>query len=159
MVHYTFIDQFGGRHKDLFNPENSCRPRAKPEGDMNFLGWTNLHVSRLAGQLIVYYTESWRKAYYQGNMHWVEVLHSLAFHSQWVRLGAQNIYYDVIALAAAAQCRETRQGDTTSGRRHDDLFSIHVTSLDQSYFFIRRISYMRYNKMFYIRITVLEVKC
>ena len=28
------------------------------EGDMNFLGWTNLHVSRLTGQLIVYFTES-----------------------------------------------------------------------------------------------------
>ena len=29
-----------------------------PEGDMDFLGWTNLHVSRLTEQLIVYYTES-----------------------------------------------------------------------------------------------------
>ena len=29
-----------------------------PEGDMNFLGGTNLRVSRLTGQLIVYYTES-----------------------------------------------------------------------------------------------------
>ena len=56
--YYTFIAQFGGRHEDLFNPENSCRPRAKPEGDMNFLGWTNLHVSRLTGQLIVYYTKA-----------------------------------------------------------------------------------------------------
>ena len=28
------------------------------EGDMNFLGGTNLHVSRQSGQLIVYYTES-----------------------------------------------------------------------------------------------------
>ena len=56
--HYTFIAQFGGRHEDLSHPENSCRPRAKPEGDMNFLGGTNLRVSRLTGQLIVYYTES-----------------------------------------------------------------------------------------------------
>ena len=55
---YTFIAQFGGRHEDLSHPENSCRPRAKPEGDMNFLGGTNLRVSRLTGQLIVYYTES-----------------------------------------------------------------------------------------------------
>ena len=23
---YTFIAQLGGRHEDLFNPENSCRP-------------------------------------------------------------------------------------------------------------------------------------
>ena len=56
--YYTFIAQLGGRHEDLSHPENSCRPRAKPEGDMNFLGGTNLHVSRLTGQLIVYYTES-----------------------------------------------------------------------------------------------------
>ena len=55
---YTFIVQFGGRHEDLSHPENSCRPRAKPEGDMDFLGGTNLRVSRLTGQLIVYYTES-----------------------------------------------------------------------------------------------------
>ena len=47
---YTFIAQFGGRHEDLSHPENSCRPRAKPDGDMNFLDWTNLHVSRLTGQ-------------------------------------------------------------------------------------------------------------
>ena len=112
---------------------------------MNFLGWTNIHVSRLTGQLIVYYTESWRRIYYQGNMHWIEVLYTLAFHSQWVRLGARNMYYDVIALAAAAQCRETRQGDTTSGGRHDVLFSLHVTALDQSYFCIRRVNFMRYN--------------
>ena len=45
-----------------------------------------------------------------------------------------------------ALCRETRQGNTMSGGKHDDLFSLHVTSLDQSYFFIRHINYMRYNK-------------
>ena len=56
--YYTFIAQFGGRHDDLSHPENSCHPRAKPEGDMNFLGGTNLRVSRLTGQLIVYYTDS-----------------------------------------------------------------------------------------------------
>ena len=66
-------------------------------------------------------------------------------HSQWVRLGAQNMYYDVIVLAAAAQCRETRQGDTTFWGRHDVLFSLNVTALDQSYFFIRRVDFMRYN--------------
>ena len=64
-----------------------------------------------------------------------------------VRLRAQNMYYDVISLAATAQCRETRQGDTTSGVRHDDLFSLHVTALDQSYFFIRHINFMRYNNI------------
>ena len=32
-------------HEDLFNPENSCCPRAKPDGDMNCLGRTNIHVS------------------------------------------------------------------------------------------------------------------
>ena len=62
--YYTFIVQFGGRHEDLSHPENSCRPRAKPEGDINFLGGTNLRVSRLTGQLIVYYTESWNTTFY-----------------------------------------------------------------------------------------------
>ena len=57
------------------------------------------------------------------------------------------MYYDVIALAAAAQCRETRQGDTTSGGRHDVLFSLKVTALDQSYFFIRHINFVRYNNI------------
>ena len=57
------------------------------------------------------------------------------------------MYYDVIALAAAAQCRVTRQGDTTFGGRHDVLFSLHVTALDQSYFFIRHINFMRYNNI------------
>ena len=33
----------------------------------------------------------------------------------------------------------------TCGGKHDDLFSLHVTSLDQSYYFIRHISFMRYN--------------
>ena len=76
-------------------------------------------------------------------MHWIEVSFS---HSQRVRLGAQNTYHDIIALSAAAQCRETRQGDTTSGGRHDDLSSLHVTALDQSYFFIRHIDFMRKRK-------------
>ena len=44
------IAQLVGRHEDLFNPQNSCRPRATPSDDMNFLGWTNLHVSLQTGQ-------------------------------------------------------------------------------------------------------------
>ena len=36
---------FGRKHEDLFHPENSCSSRAKPEGDMNFMGGTNLYVS------------------------------------------------------------------------------------------------------------------
>ena len=78
-------------------------------------------------------------------MHWIEILQTLAFHFKSVRLGAQNLYYDVTALAAAAQCRKTRQEDTTSWGRHGDLSTLHVTSLDQSYFIIRHINYMRYN--------------
>ena len=66
-------------------------------------------------------------------------------YSVWARRIAQNLYYDVTGLAPAAQCRETWQGDTTFGGRHEDLSSLHVTSLDQSYFFIRHINYMRYN--------------
>ena len=34
-------------------------------------------------------------------------------------------------------------------REHDDLFSLHVTSLDQSYFLICHINYMRYNNIGY----------
>ena len=49
--------------------------------DILVRGEINFHVSRLTGLLIVYYTESWRMTYYQGNMHWIEVLHTLAFHS------------------------------------------------------------------------------
>ena len=41
---------------DLFDPENSCRLRVKPEGDMIFLGGTHLYVPRLTGHFIVYYT-------------------------------------------------------------------------------------------------------
>ena len=52
------------------------------------------------------------------------------------------LYEKLVALVAL--CRETRQGNTTSGGKQDDLFSLHVTSLDQSYFFIRHINYMRY---------------
>ena len=58
------------------------------------------------------------------------------------------MYYDVLALAATAQCRETRQGDTMSGGRHDDLSSLHVTALDESYFFIRHNNFMRYKNLF-----------
>ena len=59
----------------------------------------------------------------------------------------RKLKHDVIQRRAL--CRETRQGNTTSGGKHDDLFSLHVTSLDQSYFFIRHINYMRYNNIFY----------
>ena len=57
--------------------------------------------------------------------------------------------HDVIQRRATCMCRETRQGNTMSGGKHDDLFALHVTSLDQSYFFIRDINYMRYNKILY----------
>ena len=145
-VYHTFIAQFGGRHEDLFSPENPCLPQASPSSDMNFLGWTNLHVSRLTGQLIVNYAESWRSTYYQGNMNWIEVLHTLAIHSKWVRRCVQNLHYNVTAEVAAAQCRETWQEDMMSGGRHEDFSPAHVTSLDQLYFFICHTNYMRYNK-------------
>ena len=48
-----------------------------------------------------------------------------------------------------AWCRETQQGNMTSGGRHDNLFSLHVTSLDQSCFFIPHINYMRNNNNVY----------
>ena len=46
------------------------------------------------------------------------------------------------------QRNATRQRDTASGGRHDDLSSLHVTSLDQSYLFIIHINYMRYDKSY-----------
>ena len=57
----------------------------------------------------------------------------------------RKLKHDVIQRRTL--CRETRQGNTTSGGKHDDLFSLHVTPLDQSYFFIRQINYMRYNNI------------
>ena len=98
------------------------------QGNMNFLCWTKFHVSRLNELLIVYYTESWRRTYYQGSMHRIEVLPTLAFHS----------YYDIIALAATdlEQCRETRQGDTMPEGRHNNLSSLYVTALDHISLFV-----------------------
>ena len=95
---------------------------------------------------VYYYTES-RRFYYQGNMHWIEVFHTLAFHSQWERLGTQNMYYDVTALATAERCAVRQDRETWRLEGDNDLFSLHVTSLDQSYFFIRHINYMRYNNI------------
>ena len=57
----------------------------------------------------------------------------------------RKLKHDVIQRRALY--RETRQGNTTSEGRHDDLSSLHVTSLDQSYFFIRHINFKRYNKL------------
>ena len=57
----------------------------------------------------------------------------------------RKLKHDVVQRRAL--CRGTRQGNTMSGGKHDDLFSLHVTSLDQSYFFIRHINYMRYNNI------------
>ena len=50
-----------------------------------------------------------------------------------------------------ALCHETRQGNTTSGGKHDDLSSLHETSLDQSHFFIRHINFMMYDNLVYYR--------
>ena len=68
-----------------------------PEGNMNFLGWTNFQTNWAINFLL-----------YRKPKH------------EW-------------------PC------DTTSGGRHEDLSSLHVTSLNQSYFFIYRINFMRYN--------------
>ena len=46
----------------------------------------------------------------------------------------RKLKHDVIQRRAFCSLHETWQGKTTSGGRHDDLFSLHVTSLDQSYF-------------------------
>ena len=44
------------------------------------------------------------------------------------------------------------QSELNPAGRHGDLSSLHVTSLYQSYFFIRRINYMRYNNIIVILI-------
>ena len=79
-----------------------------PSGDMNFQGGTNLRVSRLTGQLIVYHTESCSTTLYSAER------------------------------CAVRHDRETLrlEGNTTI-----------CSSLDQSYFFIRHINYMRYNNI------------
>ena len=52
----------------------------------------------------------------------------------------------------SAECCAVRHDRETRrlGGKHDDLFSLHVTSLIQSYFCIRHINYMRYNKTFHV---------
>ena len=116
-----------------------------PERDMDFLGWTNLHVSRLTGQLktegALIIEETCIESKF--SIFWPFILREWDF-------ARKNLYYDVTALAAAAQSHETWQGDITSGGRHKDLSSLHVTSLDQSYFFICHFNYMymRYNSNF-----------
>ena len=52
-------------------------------------------------------------------------------------------------LRHRALCHETWQWDMASGGRHEDLSRAHVTSLDQSCFFIDRINCIRYNKNVY----------
>ena len=87
---YTFLAQFWERHEDLFNPEQSIRTK-----DI-WIFWIEqiyLHASRLNGQLIVYYTESWKPRI------------------------------------------NTVKGMMSEGR-HEDLYPAHVTSLNQSHFFI-----------------------
>ena len=59
----------------------------------------------------------------------------------------RKLNHDV--LQRRALCRDTWQGNTTARGRHDDLPFLHVTSLDQSYFFIRHINFMRHNKFHY----------
>ena len=44
-----------------------------------------------------------------------------------------------------------------AGGRHEDLSSLHVPSLDQSYFFTRHINYMRYNNE--IRLPLDKFRC
>ena len=45
---------------------------------------------------------------------------------------------------------DTRPWDTTSWGRHEDLSPAHKTSLDQSYFFIYHINYMRCKKNYLV---------
>ena len=44
-------------------------------------------------------------------------------------------------------CRETWPWDMTSEGRREDLSSLRVTTLNQSYFFIYLINYIRYNNL------------
>ena len=96
-----------------------------------FFGFTNLHVSQLIGQLFFYYTESLRSTYNGGNMHWIEFLHTLTFHSKWLSCGMQYLYYDVTALVTAVQCGETWRGDMKIC-----LPRVHMTFLDHISLFV-----------------------
>ena len=97
------------------------------EGDMKICPTQKIHVARGRHEF-----SGWDK--------------SLCLPTNWAIncLLYRKLKHDV--LQRRALCRETRQGNTTSGGRHDDVSSLHVTSLDQSYFFFRHINYMKYNK-------------
>ena len=128
---YTFIAQFGGRHEDLSPP----RKFMSSEGESPRVTWIfwvgQIFVSPFA--LGRHEFSGWDK--------------SSCLPPNWAIncLLYRKLKHGVIQRRAL--CRETRQGNTTSGGKHDDLFSLHVTSLDQSYFFIRHINYMRYNNI------------
>ena len=52
-------------------------------------------------------------------------------------------------LYGAEHCAMRHDHETmTSGGKHEDLSSLHVMSLNQSYFFIYRINYVRYNTFY-----------
>ena len=69
-----------------------------PERDRNFLGRTNLHVSQQTGQLIVYYTESYRSYNSWKSRLWKEVWQISAFHWRRVRRDTQSMYSDSTAI-------------------------------------------------------------
>ena len=80
-------------------------------------------------------------------MHWIKVLHTLAFHFS-------EIWHTKPLLWRHSPSRRSSVPWDTIGRHdvwrgHDDLSSLHVTTLDQSYFFFRHINYMRYNNISY----------
>ena len=92
----------------------------KHEGDMIFLGWTNFSVCRQIGQFIVYSTECWKSTKDRRSRFWIEVKHTLVFHTK-VACGTQNLYYDITALVHTEQCSEICPWDITSLVRNEYL--------------------------------------
>ena len=76
----------------------------------------------------------------------IEVWHTtMSSYSWWARCSAPKLYHDVTYIkrgSAGLWDMIIRHEDLG---RHEDLSHTHVTSLDQSYFFIHYINYLRYN--------------
>ena len=75
-------------------------------------------------------------------MNWIEVWHTLTSFSRWARCCMPKLYHDIKWDSAVLWDMIIRH---EVWWRHEYLSHTHVTSLDQSYFFIHHINYLRYN--------------
>ena len=161
---------------------------------MNFLGWTNLHVSRVTGQLIAYYSESWSTTLYaQSTVSWDMTMHTTwhvdmtsqdqsyfficlinymrynifiycpvcggrqefsGWNKSCLRLTGQLIVYYteswITSLYGTERCAVRHDHETWCLEGDMKIWLLdfpYMFSLDQSYFFICHINYMRYDNM------------